>query len=87
MRVLTEGMARGMTVMDTGSKKWNSPNGWTGRPSVHVAVAVQGNQLLPCCYSGCVRDLSDYVLYNQVSVRCPCIAPGCLAPQTLKHKP
>ena len=41
LRVLTEGIARGMSVLDAGHKKWNSPNGWTGRPEVHVALAVQ----------------------------------------------
>ena len=41
VRVLTEGVARGMSVLDAGHKKWNSPNGWTGRPMVHVALAVQ----------------------------------------------
>ncbi len=46
VRVLTEGVARGMSVMDACQKKWNSPNGWTGRPRVQVAVDVQGAQVV-----------------------------------------
>lgn len=46
VRVLTEGVARGMTVMDAGLKRWNSPNGWTGRPKVQVAVDVQAEQVV-----------------------------------------
>ena len=46
VRVLTEGVARGMSVMDACQKKWNSPNGWTGRPKVQVAVDVQGPQVV-----------------------------------------
>ncbi|CAL5223594.1 g6133 [Coccomyxa viridis] len=40
IRVLTESVARGMSVMDTGLKRWNRPHAWTDRPRVQVAVAV-----------------------------------------------
>ena len=40
IRVLTESVARGMSVMDTGLKRWNRPHAWTERPQVQVAVAV-----------------------------------------------
>lgn len=40
IRVLTESVARGMSVMDTGLKRWNKPHAWTDRPKVQVAVAV-----------------------------------------------
>lgn len=40
IRVLTESVARGMSVMDTGLKRWNRPHAWTDRPQVQVAVAV-----------------------------------------------
>ncbi len=40
VRVLTESVAIGMTVMDVGLKRWNNPHGWTDRANVQVAVAV-----------------------------------------------
>ena len=40
VRVLTESVATGMTVMDVGLKRWNNPHGWTDRANVQVAVAV-----------------------------------------------
>lgn len=40
VRVLTEGVARGMTVMDVGLKRWNKPHAWSDRPKLQVAVAV-----------------------------------------------
>ena len=46
VRVLTEGVARGMSVMDAGLKRWNSPNGWTDRPKVQVAVGVEGGPVV-----------------------------------------
>lgn len=41
VRVLTEGIAKGKTMQDPGRKKWNAPNGWTGRPKVQIATAMQ----------------------------------------------
>ncbi|KAK9815788.1 hypothetical protein WJX72_009484 [[Myrmecia] bisecta] len=43
--VVTEGVARGLTVMDAGTKSWNGPNAWMTRPSVAVAVGVQAQAL------------------------------------------
>lgn len=42
VRVVTEGLACGATIMDLGRKTWNRPNGWVGRPAVKVATDVQG---------------------------------------------
>ena len=36
IRVLTESVARGMSVMDTQLKRWNRPHSWTDRPKVQV---------------------------------------------------
>ena len=36
IRVLTESVARGMSVMDTQLKRWNRPHPWTDRPKVQV---------------------------------------------------
>jgi uridine nucleosidase len=44
VRVLTESVARGMTVMDVGLKRWNKPHGWTNCPKVQVAVAVNAKE-------------------------------------------
>ncbi|KAL3135331.1 hypothetical protein ABBQ32_007524 [Trebouxia sp. C0010 RCD-2024] len=40
VRVVTEGLACGATIMDLGVKAWNRPNGWMGRPTVKVATGV-----------------------------------------------
>ena len=40
VRVVTEGLACGATIMDLGNKKWNRPNAWRERPAVKVAVDV-----------------------------------------------
>ena len=29
IRVVTEGLARGLTLMDEGKKVWNGPNAWS----------------------------------------------------------
>ena len=41
VRVLTDGIARGASLMDVGAKKWNGVNAWMGRPRVKVAIAVE----------------------------------------------
>lgn len=38
VRVATEGIARGRTLMDDGSKNWVSENAWTGRPKIKCAA-------------------------------------------------
>lgn len=38
VRVLTESVARGMTVIDRGLKRWNNPHAWTERPLVQVRL-------------------------------------------------
>ena len=42
MRVATEGLCRGQTIMDAGEKLWSFPNAWTenSRPPVEVALDV-----------------------------------------------
>ena len=40
VRVVTDGLTRGLTLMDEGKKVWNGPNAWMGRPAVSVAVGV-----------------------------------------------
>ena len=42
VRVATEGLCRGQTVMDAGAKLWSFPNKWTehSRPPVEVALDV-----------------------------------------------
>jgi hypothetical protein len=53
--VLTDGVARGMTVMDRGLKRWNNTHGWTERPLVQVCplqrVAVAAS--VPSCWLPC----------------------------------
>ena len=46
VRVVTEGLALGATIMDLGNKAWNSPNGWMGRPAVKVATAVNDEAIV-----------------------------------------
>lgn len=42
IRVATDGVFRGATVMETTAErvKWYGANAWTGRPGIHVAVGV-----------------------------------------------
>lgn len=39
VRVISEGFAKGKTLQDPGRKRWNTPNAWTDRPKVKVAIA------------------------------------------------
>lgn len=41
VRVATEGIARGRTLMDDGSKSWVSDNSWTGRPKMKCASEIR----------------------------------------------
>lgn len=50
VRVVTDGLATGMTIMDLGLKSWNSPNGWMDRPSIKVAVDVDSAPLVQLVY-------------------------------------
>ena len=34
MRVVTDGFARGLTILDRNLKVWNATNAWTSRPKV-----------------------------------------------------
>ncbi|KAK9847787.1 hypothetical protein WJX84_001186 [Apatococcus fuscideae] len=45
--VLTEGVARGMTIMDHCVRNWAAPHAWSDRPLVQVAVAVQADKVAP----------------------------------------
>ena len=51
VRVVTEGLACGSTIMDLGNKAWNSPNGWMNRPAVKVAIGVDAEQLTELIYA------------------------------------
>ena len=46
VRVLTDGIAKAKTMQDPGKKTWNTPNGWTGRPKVKVAVNSQPDKII-----------------------------------------
>ena len=46
VRVAVEGVARGKTLLDDGSKAWGSDNPWTGRPVVRVALGLQAEPVL-----------------------------------------
>ena len=50
VRVLTEGIATGQTIQDTGFKNWNAPHAWDGRPRVQVATAVQTEEVQRVLY-------------------------------------
>lgn len=50
VRVVTEGLATGLTIMDLGLKTWNSSNGWMNRPAIKVAVAVDSEPLVKLIY-------------------------------------
>lgn len=51
VRVVTEGLACGATIMDVGNKTWNRPNGWMGRPAVKVATGVNGETVVELIHS------------------------------------
>lgn len=51
VRVVTEGLANGATIMDLGNKAWNSPNGWMDRPAVKVAVDVDAKAVVDLIYT------------------------------------
>lgn len=51
VRVVTEGLACGATIMDVGSKAWNRPNGWMDRPAVKVATGVNGETVVDLIHS------------------------------------
>ena len=46
VRVVTEGLARGLTIADENLRKWNFPNAWVDRPQVQIATAVQDTELV-----------------------------------------
>ena len=48
VRVATEGLCRGMTVMDSGHKRWTFENAWhaDGRPDVSVALDVDVERVM-----------------------------------------
>jgi hypothetical protein len=45
MRVVTEGLGRGMTIWDR-RRQWYGPHAWTDRPPVNVCLEVDGDRLL-----------------------------------------
>ena len=51
VRVVTEGLACGATIMDAGNKCWNRPNGWMSRPTVKVATDVDGKTVVDLMHS------------------------------------
>lgn len=51
VRVVTEGLACGATIMDVGVKTWNRPNGWMGRPAVKVATGVHDELVVDLIHS------------------------------------
>lgn len=46
VRVIPDGFAKGKTLQDPGRKKWNTANGWTGRPKLKVAVDVAVEEVI-----------------------------------------
>ncbi|CAD7702848.1 unnamed protein product [Ostreobium quekettii] len=46
VRVSTEGITRGMTIMDAGFCNWVGPNAWSGRPRVQVALGVDETKVV-----------------------------------------
>eukprot|EP00803_Ostreobium_quekettii_P001600 evm.model.scf_936.2 EVM.evm.TU.scf_936.2 scf_936:35752-38412(-) len=46
VRVSTDGITRGMTVMDAGLCNWAEANAWSGRPRVQVALGVDETQVV-----------------------------------------
>lgn len=51
VRVVTEGLALGATIMDLGNKAWNRQNGWMGRPAVKVAIHVNASAIVDQIYA------------------------------------
>lgn len=45
LRVLTAGIALGMTIADLGHKKWHYPNEWSERPQVQVALGINAARI------------------------------------------
>lgn len=45
LRVVTEGIAAGQTLLDR-SQNWRDPNPWTGQPAVNVCLGVDSERLL-----------------------------------------
>jgi inosine-uridine nucleoside N-ribohydrolase len=45
IRVVTEGVGRGLTIWDR-RQHWHSPNAWTDRPAVNVCLEVDAERLL-----------------------------------------
>jgi inosine-uridine nucleoside N-ribohydrolase len=45
MRVVTEGLAMGQTLLD-GHQSWREPNAWSGQPPVNVCLGVDSARLL-----------------------------------------
>jgi len=60
IRVLTESVARGMSVMDTGLKRWNSPHSWTDRPNVQVRTLLLFGTPHMITHSDAVRNMRSY---------------------------
>ena len=50
VRVCTEGIARGHTIMDVQAKEWNGTNAWVGRPQLQVALGVQAEAVGQLCW-------------------------------------
>jgi inosine-uridine nucleoside N-ribohydrolase len=42
--VVTDGPARGRTIVDDGKRSWRGPNGWTGLPRIKVAMGVNSEE-------------------------------------------
>lgn len=45
IRVVTDGVAKGHTIMDAGLKDWVGSNDWLARPKVSVALGVRGDDV------------------------------------------
>ena len=50
VRVVTEGVARGHTIMDTQKKRWHKPTPWSGRPKAQVAVGARSADICQLCW-------------------------------------
>ena len=55
LRVLTEGLGAGMTIADLGQKNWNTPNAWSDRPLIQVALAVDPEGVKPAVLERMLR--------------------------------
>ncbi len=49
VRVVTEGVARGHTIMDVQKKRWHKPTEWAGRPKVQVAIGARSAEVCELC--------------------------------------